>query len=92
MLAFVAYLLYGSRRRTRVQPAEKLRLRGTPRKVPIADVQQAGGYDIVKVPVKVPIADVQQAGGYDVFNASVPVTAARQQLPAPPALTRRSAG
>src|SRR5271170_4243618 len=52
-------------------------------KVPIAAVQQAGGYDIIKVPVEVPIADVQQAGGYDVFNASAPIAG----LPAPPALT-----
>src|SRR5208282_4024180 len=33
-------------------------------KVPIADVQRAGGYDIVKLPVEIPVADVQQAGGY----------------------------
>ena len=55
-------------------------------KVPIADVQQAGDYDIVKVPVEVPIADVQQAGGYDVLNASMPVATARQ-LQGPPVLT-----
>ena len=54
-------------------------------KVPIADVQQAGGYDLVKVPVEVPIADVQQAGGYDVLNAYVP--AAAGQFQGPPDLT-----
>ncbi len=54
-------------------------------KVPVADVRQAGGYDIVKVPVEVPVADVQQAGGYDVINAAMPVAA--RQLPAPPVLT-----
>ena len=47
-------------------------------KVPIADVRQAGGYDIIKVPVEVPVADVQQAGGYDVLNAYMPVAAAGQ--------------
>ena len=47
-------------------------------KVPIADVRQAGGYDLIKVPVEVPVADVQQAGGYDVLNAYMPVAAAGQ--------------
>jgi len=47
-------------------------------KVPIADVRQAGGYDLIKVPVEVPVADVQQAGGYAVLNAYMPVAAAGQ--------------
>jgi signal transduction histidine kinase len=51
-------------------------------KVPVADVRQAGGYDIVKLPVSIPVADVQQAGGYDVFNAAMPVAGVR-----PPVLT-----
>jgi signal transduction histidine kinase len=52
-------------------------------KVPIADVHQAGRYDIFKVPVKVPIADVQQAGRYDILSATIPVPSARQlQAPA----------
>jgi signal transduction histidine kinase len=53
-------------------------------KVPIADVQRAGDYDLVKVPVEVPIADVQQAAGYDVLNAYVP---AAGQFQGPPDLT-----
>jgi len=58
-------------------------------KVPIADVQRAGGYDLVKVPVEVPIADVQQAGGYDVLNAYVP---AAGQFQGPPDLTPAQRG
>jgi len=53
-------------------------------KVPVADVHQAGRYDIVKVPVEVPVADVQQAGRYDILSAAVPVASARQlQGPVP---------
>ena len=88
VLGVVAYLLYSNTATNSQSSQPKSSASAVLHdKVPIADVQQAGGYDILKVPVKVPIADVQQAGGYDVINASVPVAAARQQLPAPPALT-----
>ncbi|HLN71215.1 MAG TPA: HAMP domain-containing protein [Streptosporangiaceae bacterium] len=86
-LAVVAYLLYGHT--TTQLPSSQPKSFPSAvlhDKVPIADVQQAGRYDIVKVPVRVPIADVQQAGGYDVVNTSVPVAAAGQ-LQGPPALT-----
>ncbi len=86
MLAVVTYLVY--------QHAMTHLPSGQPKssasavlhgKVPIADVQRAGGYDLVKVPVEVPIADVHQAGGYDVLNAYVP--AAAGQFQGPPDLT-----
>jgi signal transduction histidine kinase len=54
-------------------------------RVPVADVRQSGGYDVVKIPVKVPVADVRQSGGYDVVKASVPVTGPPHARP--PALT-----
>ncbi|MGO8893248.1 MAG: sensor histidine kinase [Streptosporangiaceae bacterium] len=87
VLAVVAYLLYGHT--TPQSPSNQPKSSASAvlhAKVPIADVQQAGGYDIVKVPVEVPIADVQHAGRYDIINASMPVAAARQ-LQGPPALT-----
>jgi len=84
VLAVVAYLLYWHTATNLPSSQPKSSASAVfHAKVPIADVQQAGGYDIVKVPVEVPIADVQQAGGYDVLNASVPVPAARQDLGAP---------
>ena len=86
-LAVVAYLLYGHT--TTQLPSSQPKSFPSAvlhDKVPIADVQQAGRYDIVKVPVRVPIADVQQAGGYDVVNTPVPVATAGQ-LQGPPALT-----
>ncbi len=87
VLAVVAYLLYGHT--TQQSPSNQPKSSASAvlhDKVPIADVQQAGGYDIIKVPVEVPIADVQHAGRYDIINASMPVAAARQ-LQGPPALT-----
>jgi len=87
VLAVVAYLLYGHTATHLPSSQPKSSASAVLHdKVPIADVQQAGGYDIVKVPVEVPIADVQQAGGYDVLNASMPVATARQ-LQGPPVLT-----
>ena len=68
VLAVIAYLLDGhttTHLPTTSRPATA-ELHG---KFPAADVQQAGGYDIVRVPVKIPAADVQQVGGYDVLNA-----------------------
>ena len=85
VLAVIAYLLDGhttTHLPTSSRPATA-ELHG---KFPVADVQQAGGYDIVRVPVKVPAADVQQVGGYDVLNAYLPAAAARQ-LAGPTALT-----
>ncbi len=87
VLAVVAYLLYGHT--TQQSPSNQPKSSASAvlhDKVPIADVQQAGGYDIVKVPIEVPIADVQRAGGYDILNASMPVATARQ-LQGPPVLT-----
>ncbi|MGH3395632.1 MAG: sensor histidine kinase, partial [Streptosporangiaceae bacterium] len=87
VLAVVAYLLYGP---TTNQPSSShlnssasAVLHG---RVPIADVHQAGPYDIVKVPLKVPIADVHQAGRYDILSYRTPVAASpvRQK---PPVLT-----
>ena len=86
-LAVVAYLLYGHT--TTQLPSSQPKSFPSAvlhNKVPIADVQQTGGYNIVKVPVQVPIADVQQAGGYDIVNTPVPVATAGQ-LQGPPALT-----
>ena len=89
VLAVVAYLLYGhtAQQSPSNQPKSSASavLHG---KVPIADVQQAGPYDIVKVPVKVPTADVQQAGRYDIFTIPVKAPiAAPQQHQKPPVLT-----
>ncbi len=87
VLAVVAYLLYWHTATNLPSSQPKSSASAVIHdKVPIADVQRAGGYDIVKVPVEVPIADVQQAGGYDVLNASMPVPTARH-LQAPPVLT-----
>jgi signal transduction histidine kinase len=84
VLAVVAYLLYGHTATHLPSSQPKGSASAVLHdKVPIADVQQAGRYDIVKVPVEVPIADVQQAGRYDVLNASMPAAAARQILGAP---------
>jgi signal transduction histidine kinase len=86
VLAVVAYLLYWHTATNLPSSQPKSSASAVFHgKVPIAAVQQAGGYDIIKVPVEVPVADVQQAGGYDVFNAAAPI--AGRQLPAPPALT-----
>ena len=87
VLAVVAYLLYWHTATNLASSQPKSSASAVLHaKVPIADVRQAGGYDIVRVPAEVPIADVQQAGGYDVISAFVPVAAARQ-LQAPPVLT-----
>jgi signal transduction histidine kinase len=78
VLVVVAYLLYG-------QPAPQSSS-GQPtssasavlhNKVPVADVHQAGRYDIF--PVRIPIADVRQAGGYDTFKISMPLPPAKPQ-------------
>ena len=87
VLAVVAYLLYGHTATDLPSSQPKTSASAIIHaKVPIADVQQAGGYDIVKVPVEVPIADVQQAGGYDILNAFMPVATARP-VQGPPPLT-----
>jgi signal transduction histidine kinase len=74
-LAVFTYLLYGH---TAHQPsASQTKSFGTEAvhaKVPRADVQRAGRYDVFKL--RVPSADVQQEGSYDEFKA--PVTAAQQ--------------
>jgi signal transduction histidine kinase len=82
VLAVIAYLLYGHA----TNQLSSNQLRGSSSasaaihvKVPIADVRQAGGYDIL--PVKVPVVDVQQAGGYDTISIPVPVSASKQQSP-----------
>jgi signal transduction histidine kinase len=54
------------------------------RKVPVADVHQAGRYDIIPVPV--PIVDVQRAGRYDIINISTPGTVPKKSQQ-PPRLT-----
>lgn len=87
VLAVVAYLLYGN---TTNQPSSghpnsstSVELHG---RVPVADVQQTGRYDVVRVPFKVPAADVHQVGRYDILGARMPVASSpvRQK---PPALT-----
>jgi signal transduction histidine kinase len=47
-------------------------------RVPVADVHQAGGSDIV--PVSVPVADVQQAGRYDMVSIRMPVAASQPSV------------
>ncbi|MGH3196153.1 MAG: sensor histidine kinase, partial [Streptosporangiaceae bacterium] len=85
VLAVVAYLLYGS---TTDRPSSNQVTRTASAvlngKFPVADVHQAGRYDIVPVPI--PIADVQQAGRYDIVNISMPISAG-QQPQKPPVLT-----
>jgi signal transduction histidine kinase len=76
VLAVVAYLLYGHQSPSN-QPKSSASAVFSD-KVPIADVQHAGPYDIVGVRVEIPIADVQHAGRYDIINASMPVAAGRQ--------------
>jgi signal transduction histidine kinase len=78
VLAVVAYLLYGT---TAHQPSSS-QLRSSASatlhgKAPIADVHQAGSYDIV--PVSIPVADVHQAGRYDLFSLSWPVATPQPQ-------------
>jgi signal transduction histidine kinase len=53
-------------------------------KVPAADVQRAGRFDVIDA-FKVPVTDVQPAGRYDIISASIPVAAGRP--PAAPPLT-----
>jgi signal transduction histidine kinase len=91
VLAVVAYLLYGStpNQASASQPTNSASASATEvfgSRIPIADVHQAGGYDVV--PVRIPVADVRQAGRYDIVRISapvpVPVTAGRPaQSPAP---------
>jgi signal transduction histidine kinase len=85
VLAVIAYLLDGHTT-THLPTSSRPATTAIHGKFPVADVQQAGGYDIVRIPVKVPAADVQQVGGYDVLNAYVPAATA-QQLGGPAALT-----
>ena len=86
VLAVVAYLLYGHTAAhlpsSQAKSSASAVFHG---KVPIADVQRAGDYDIVRVPARVPVADVQHAGRYDIINAAMPVAAG--QLQKPPVLT-----
>ena len=82
VLGVVAYLLYGSA--TRQSSPSQLTSSASAvlhAKVPIADVHQAGRYDIFPVPI--PIADVHQAGRYDTFNVSWPVAVPRQSQQQP---------
>ncbi|MGA2829379.1 MAG: HAMP domain-containing sensor histidine kinase [Streptosporangiaceae bacterium] len=87
VLAVVAYLLYWHTATdlpsSQPKSSASAVLHG---KVPTADVQPAGGYDIVRVPAKVPIADVRHAGRYDIISASMPAAAAAL-LQGPPVLT-----
>jgi signal transduction histidine kinase len=83
VLAVVAYLLYGhaAGNMSPNQPESSASATFTS-KVPAADVQRAGRYDIVDA-LKVPVTDVQPAGRYDIISASIPVAASRQlQTPA----------
>jgi signal transduction histidine kinase len=83
VLVVVAFLLYGHTATD--LPGSQPKTSATAvfhGKVPVADVQQADGYDTIKLPVSIPVADVQQAGGYDIVNAAMPVAGAR-----PPVLT-----
>jgi signal transduction histidine kinase len=85
VLAVITYLLNGNTT-THLPTSNRTATTELHGKFPVADVQQAGGYDIVRIPVQVPAADVQQVGGYDVLNAYLPAATA-QQLAAPPTLT-----
>jgi signal transduction histidine kinase len=82
VLAVVAYLLYGHAAGN-VSPnqPESSASATFASKVPAADVQRAGRFDIVDA-LKVPVTDVQPAGRYDIITASIPVAASRQQAPA----------
>jgi signal transduction histidine kinase len=85
VLAGVAYLLYGSTA-SNGSPSTQVKSSASATfnsKIPIAEVDQEGQYDVV--PVRVPIADVQQAGGYDTVHLSVPAAADQDQKP--PVLT-----
>ena len=88
VLAVVTYLLYGPA--TQPSPASQPESSGPVEalhaKVPVADVQQAGPDDIIRVPLKVPIADVRQAGRYDILSSHRPI-AGVQQPRNPPAIT-----
>jgi signal transduction histidine kinase len=80
-LAVITYLLYGHTTRlpSAGQPSGSGPSAVLTTRVPGADVQQAGRYDVVKI--RVPSADVQQAGRYDVVRASV--TAGQQARKSP---------
>src|SRR5579872_6453371 len=86
VLAVIAYLLDGHTT-THVPTSSRPATAEIHGKFPVADVQQAGGYDIIRVPVKVPAADVQQVGGYDVLNAYVPAATAQKLVGPAAALT-----
>jgi signal transduction histidine kinase len=87
VLAVVAYLLYRHTAHSSASDQPKSSASAVfSDKVPTADVQHAGPYDIVEVRVKIPVADVQHAGPYDMINAFVPVAAIRK-LQGTPALT-----
>ncbi|MGH3175259.1 MAG: hypothetical protein ACRDPF_15510, partial [Streptosporangiaceae bacterium] len=75
VLAVVAYLLYASTTSSSNQPKTTASaVLNAP--IPIADVHQAGRYDIV--PIRIPIADVHQAGRYDTVSISLPASAGQQ--------------
>jgi signal transduction histidine kinase len=87
VLGVVAYLLYAhpmyrvpGRQPQSSSAAAITTLNG---RVPLADVQRAGPYDIVRVPVRVPVADIHQADRYDVFSLRRTVPSAQKA----PALT-----
>ncbi|HEY1820073.1 MAG TPA: HAMP domain-containing sensor histidine kinase [Trebonia sp.] len=83
VLGVFAYLLYGTAKyqASPGQPNTSASASAVAHgKIPVADVQRAGKYDIVQMPVRVPIADVKQAGRYDTFTASV-APATPQQAP-----------
>jgi signal transduction histidine kinase len=83
VLAVVTYLLYGHT--THLLSSKQLKGSASAvlhAKVPVADVQQAGPYDVFKL--RVPIADVQQEGSYDILTAPV---AAAQLAEKPPVLS-----
>jgi signal transduction histidine kinase len=85
VLGVVTYLLYaqtpGSSPASQLKSSPSAVLHA---RVPMADVHQAGSYDIV--PVRVPAADVYQVGRYDMLNLRTPAGTV-QQLQKSPVLT-----
>jgi signal transduction histidine kinase len=86
VLGVYALLLFGHTT-TKLPPGGRSASAQMAGRIPVADVRQADGYDIIRIPVKIPFADVRRAGNFDVFDASLPVPAARQ-LDRQPPLTR----
>jgi signal transduction histidine kinase len=81
-LAVITYLLYGHTTRppSAGQPDGSGPQAVLTTRVPGADVQRAGRYDVVKV--RVPSADVRRAGRYDVLRTSVAASRPAAKSPA----------